>query len=191
MGYRFLEGLSLELGEHRIVSLRQDDVYLIKKWRNEQISVLRQKKMLSDEDQKWYYTNVVLPTFEQEQPPMLLVSYLYGEDCIGYGGLVYIDWESLRAEVSFLLETERTQKPDVYSSEFATFLTLLKQLAFRHLPLHRLFTETFEGRELHESVLEKNGFKKEGCLREHVFKEGVFKNSHLHGILKSDVIFKE
>ena len=71
----------------------------IKDWRNDQIDVLRQKAVLTDEDQIGYYHNIVLPSMNERQPEIILFSFLLNAGCIGYGGLTNIDWSHKRAEI--------------------------------------------------------------------------------------------
>ncbi|OHE74666.1 MAG: hypothetical protein A2007_00065 [Verrucomicrobia bacterium GWC2_42_7] len=183
MNYKFLENYCLKSEEYELVSIRNEDMLLIKEWRNDQIDVLRQRKPLSDEDQRNYFREKVLPTFDQAEPEQILLSYLKNGKCIGYGGLVHLDWEARRGEVSFLLETARVSDRDMHSREFKTYLALIKQLAFKILKLHRLSTETFDVRPWHVAVLESEGFKFEGRLRDHVKIQGEYTDSLLHGLI--------
>lgn len=159
---------------------------LIKKWRNEQISVLRQNKILTDEDQYKYYNDVILPSMAENQPHLILFSYLLSGCCIGYGGFTNIDWIARKAEISFLLDTERAADPKLYQNEFSIFLGLVKKNAFNELNLNRLFTETFDIRPVHVDTLLNNGFELEGKLRQHVVSGGEFVNSLIHGCLKEN-----
>ncbi len=181
-----LKGSQLRDDPYELIPLREEDLYKIKEWRNAQIDILRQKKFLDDAEQLHYYRQVVLPTFSQDQPKMMLFSFLKEKTCIGYGGLVHIDWEHQRAEVSFLVETKRAHCNKTYAEDFKAFLQLLKQLAFSILPLNRIYTETFDKRPLHISILEKNGFKFEGRMKEHIKFQDTFIDSLLHGALKSN-----
>ena len=45
---------------------------------------------------------------------------------VGYGGLVHIEWDHLRAEVSFLVDTEISGTKEDYSKLFPSFLNLIK-----------------------------------------------------------------
>lgn len=186
MKYSCLTVNTYQEDKYKIVSLRFQDIMLIKKWRNDQIKVLRQNKILTDEDQINYYHNVIMPSFNANKPNIVLVSFLLKESCIGYGGLTNINWESYRAEISFLLDTQRVINPELYQKDFGIFLTLIKKLAFNNQSFNRLFTETFDIRPLHIDVLEKNGFHLEGRLKQHVFIEGRFVDSLIHGFLKEN-----
>ena len=75
------------------------------RWRNEQMYHLRQSKPLTEADQDRYFDEVVSQLFDQEQPEQILFSFLEGEKCIGYGGLVHINWGDRNAEVSFIMDT--------------------------------------------------------------------------------------
>ena len=75
------------------------------KWRNEQIYHLRQKRPLSADDQENYFANVVNKLFDQDKPEQILFSFLQGDTCIGYGGLVHINWVDNNAEISFIMDT--------------------------------------------------------------------------------------
>ena len=97
---------------------------------------------------------------------------------------MHIAWQDLRAEVSFLLASERTTDAAIYSADFRRFLGLIKQLAFDRLNFHRLFTETYSIRQLHIATLEQSGFILEGVMREHVRIGGLPVDSIIHGCLK-------
>jgi RimJ/RimL family protein N-acetyltransferase len=183
MEYQCLGSESIAEGDYQLVPIRHQDMPLIKTWRNAQMHYLRQAKPLTDAMQETYYRDQLLPAFALKEPPQLLFSLLEKGQCIAYGGLVHIDWTALRAEVSFLMETARAQNPDVYSAVFALFLQLIKQITFERLHFHRLYTETFDIRPLHLSVLEQSGFVFEGRMKEHVKIAGKFVDALLHGCL--------
>jgi RimJ/RimL family protein N-acetyltransferase len=172
--------------EYQIIAIRQEDVESIRLWRNAQIDVLRQKAFITFEDQQHYFQKHVWPTFAQERPTQILFSFLLGDTCIGYGGFTYLDWENSRSEVSFLVDPTRAQDSIIYPKDFTHFLKLLCFVAFEHLHLHRLFTETFAFRHSTLHVLEKLGFQQEGILREHIYKHGQWVNSIMHGLLAKD-----
>ncbi|MCE2983172.1 MAG: GNAT family N-acetyltransferase [Parachlamydia sp.] len=170
------------MNDYQLVHLREQDIELIRQWRNDQMEILRQKKAITKEEQRDYYTRFILPAFSMDFPSQYLLSFLYRNTCIGYGGLTNVDWEAKRAEVSFLLSTSRTDEK-YYSRDFTQFLNLLSQLAFNNLDMQRLFTETFAFRQNHIEILENFGFRKEGVLRKHVYKRGQLMDSILHGFL--------
>lgn len=171
---------------YQLLSIRKEDMEPIRKWRNAQIDVLRQKTPLSPQEQQDYFQTILLPSFSLLHPPQILLSYLLKGELIGYGGLVYIDWTAKRSEVSFLVHPDRAQNSSVYHQDFTHFLSLLMQIAFQDLEFHRLFTETYSFRKETISILEECGFQKEGILRDHVFKQGKWQDSVIHGILAQD-----
>jgi hypothetical protein len=106
-GYIILKGFRSSFRGYELTSIRMEDAETIMKWRNEQMSALRQSAPLTPSEQKNYFDNVVKPSLSQKQPDLILLRFTFENSLIGYGGLVHIDWENQRAEVSFLLETER------------------------------------------------------------------------------------
>ena len=184
MKYSVLKNNNYQLGRYSAVPLREMDIFLIKKWRNEQIQVLRQNKILTDQDQLSYYKNHIIPSFSQKRPNIILFSYLYDNNCIGYGGLTNIKWQSKRAELSFLLDTKRCLYSKQYKIDFTNFISLIKKVTFNDLKFNRIFTETFAFRQAHIAILEENGFRLEGKMKQHVVINGEFVDSILHGLLK-------
>ncbi|NLU94400.1 GNAT family N-acetyltransferase [Chitinophaga sp. Ak27] len=170
--------------DYTILPLRLIDKQDIMNWRNAQMDVLRQNRVLTIEDQSKYFTNVIAPLFTQEFPQQILFSFLYKNVCIGYGGLVHITWADKRGEISFLLDNNRLSDNEQYRKEFSIFLDFMKKVAFDDLKFNRLFTETYDIRPFHIGVLENNGFLLEGRMKQHIFMNGNFCDSLIHGFLK-------
>lgn len=188
MKYVCLHSQEFEKSGYRLVSLRHQDIMDIKRWRNDQVHILRQHTLLTDDMQELYYRTVIEPSYTEKEPKQILLSFLQDEKCIGYGGLVHIDWPSRRGEVSFLLETKRSNDRDQYHDLFTLFLELIKQVAFQDLKFHRIYTETFDIRPLHVSILEEQGFAYEGRRKDHVLLDGRFIDSLLHGCVRDDYV---
>jgi RimJ/RimL family protein N-acetyltransferase len=172
-------------GEYAIAPVQPKQIESIRQWRNNQLDVLRQDEPISRQQQIDYYANHIWPSMARLMPKNIVMSYLYKGAPIGYGGLVHIAWQDLRAEVSFLLDTERAANEVTYSADFRRFLGLIKQLAFDELGFNRLFTETYNIRRLHIDALENSGFKREGVMCEHVRIDGLPIDSIIHGCLKN------
>ncbi len=190
MNYRFLQKEQFHFYNYSITPYRESDIYKIKDWRNEQMDVLRQNKILTDSDQYNYYQNIVKKSFSEDNPRIILFSFFENNNFIGYGGLTNVDWDSKRAEISFLVETSRTKDNNLYESDFTSFLKLMKIVAFEELHFNRLFTETYDIRPFHISLLEKSGFIREGRMREHILIKDKFVDSLIHGFIKSQYEFK-
>lgn len=188
--YICLKKNRFSLHNYSITPIRYEDIFRIKTWRNEQLNILRQNKILTDEDQEKYFRNFVSPLFAETNPSQLLFSFLLNNICIGYGGLVHISWEDLRAEMSFLVDPQRALNAELYRNDFSTFIELIKEVNFNELKFNRLFTETYEFREFHISILEQSGFRSEGIMRQHIHEKGKFYNSILHSILKEEYVKK-
>lgn len=182
--YACLKKQTYTFSDYVILPLRSIDKQDIMHWRNAQMDVLRQNTPLTIEDQTRYFEKVVSPLFTQKSPQQLLFSFLYKGTCIGYGGLVHINWEDKRGEISFLLDHNRLGDDQRYSSEFSIFLDCMKELAFDELQFNRLFTETYDIRPLHIGVLESNGFLLEGRMKQHIFMNENYCDSLIHGFLK-------
>lgn len=186
MAYKCLKENYFKNQDYQIVAIRQEDIENIRVWRNAQIDVLRQKHILTYEAQQHYFQKHVWPTFQQENPSQILFSFLLHNKCIGYGGLTYLDWENGRAEVSFLVDPLRAEDETVYRKDFVHFLALLCHVAFEHLHLHRLFSETYAFRRTTLEGFNQLGFKQEGILREHVYKQGKWTDSLMLGLLAKE-----
>jgi len=178
----------LKYKEYEILPIRKEDILLIKEWRNKQISILRQNKFLTSYQQMKYYRTFIIPNFYKRKPEMILFSYLFKKKCIGYGGLVHIDWINKKVELSFLLEPSRLLDEKQYEIEFSIFIKFMKKITFEKLKFNKIYTETFDlsERKKHIEVLEKNGFKFEGRLRQNVYKNGKYIDSLTHGYLKEE-----
>jgi RimJ/RimL family protein N-acetyltransferase len=172
-------------GNREARTIQPEDIERIRVWRNAQMGVLRQSKPIEVSEQVAYYAHHIWPSMEQHQPSTILMSYLQNGCLIGYGGLVHIQWEHRRAEVSFLVDTLRTVNARGYREDLLVFFDLMKEIAFDELELNRLFTETYVMREKHIEALEAANFIREGVLRMHVMIDGKLFDSLIHGCLKS------
>jgi RimJ/RimL family protein N-acetyltransferase len=139
---------------------------------------LRQAEPLTKSKQNAYFENVVAKLFEQEQPNQLLFSFLKGEECIGYGGLVHINWTDKNAEISFIMETslEENQFDEIWSE----YLYLLEKVAFMELKLHKLIVYAFDLRPHLYRAIEAKSFKKEATLKGHCLFQGKFIDVVIH-----------
>jgi RimJ/RimL family protein N-acetyltransferase len=182
--YSCLKRQTISCQSYAVRTIQPSDIEKVRQWRNAQMDVLRQKVKISYQEQINYYSEKIWPTLDSEKPPILLFAYLLCDQLIGYGGLVNIDWDHKRAEISFLLDPARTWDFHGYKEDFLVFLHLIKSLAFDDLSIHRLFTETYSNRIHHISVLEAAEFKLEGVLRRHVLIKDQPFDSLIHGCLK-------
>lgn len=173
----------LSCRSYAIRTIQPSDIEHIRQWRNAQMDVLRQKKEISRAEQIAYYEKQIWPSLDDANPQNVLLACLFNDQLIGYGGLVHVDWENQRAEVSFLLDPARTRDPKGYGYDFLAFLSLIKTLAFDDLKLQRLYTETYATRRHHISILEAADFSLEGVLRRHVVLDGRPVDSLIHACL--------
>ena len=140
--YKVLSKQTFTEGDFSIVPIRFEDRLDIMTWRNEQIYHLRQTKPLTEDDQNNYFKNVVSKLFDQEQPDQILFSFLKNGECIGYGGLVHINWVDKNAEISFIMDTELEKKK--FEMIWSIYLSLIDEVAFYELKLHKVSTYAYD-----------------------------------------------
>lgn len=179
--YKALNKQVYSEGIYSIVPIRFEDRMDIMKWRNEQIYHLRQSQPLTIEDQNLYFNTVVNNLFEHEKPNQFLFSYLENDKCIGYGGLVHINWIDKNAEISFVMNTELEK--DLFKFHWNTYLQLLENIAFNELNFHKIFTYAYNLRPQLFEVLESKNYIKEAVLNEHCF----FNNQYIDVIIHSKI----
>jgi len=176
--YKVLDQQEFTMGEYSIVPIRSKDRFDIMKWRNEQMYHLRQNESLTNEKQDIYFNNVISKLFEQKKPDQILFSFLENDVCIGYGGLVHINWIDKNAEISFILETSIVDKD--FDFHLSLFLKFIEGVSSKQLNFHKIFTYAFDVRPEIYPILEKNGFKKEAVFKEHCLINGMFLNVIIH-----------
>lgn len=176
--YKILEKQSFAIENYSIVPIRYEDRFKIMEWRNEQMYHLRQAVLLREEDQENYFKNVVATLFDQDHPDQILFSYLKEGECIGYGGLVHINWIDKNAEISFIMQTYLEQAE--FREHWSNFLDLIEQVAFQELKLHKLFIYAFDLRPQLYKAIERKNFKKEAILKEHCFFQEKFIDVVIH-----------
>jgi RimJ/RimL family protein N-acetyltransferase len=168
--------------KYKIIPIRYEDRLDIMNWRNEQIFHLRQTKKLTKKDQDFYFRNIINKLFENEKPEQILFSFLHDDNCIGYGGLVHINWINKNAEISFIMDT-RLEK-DNFKYYWQIFLLLIEKVAFNELDLKKIYTYAYDIRPHLFEILNHCGFKNEAILRNHVFIDGEYKNVLIHSKFK-------
>ena len=183
--YKVLNKQVFSKDNFKIVPIRYEDRMDILKWRNEQIYHLRQSAPLTKENQENYFKNIVAKLFSQENPSQLLFSYLKDDVCIGYGGLVHINWLDKNAEISFIMNTEL--ETNFFDLHWEIFLGLIDKVAFVDLELHKIFTFAFDIRPHLYSVFERAGFSKDAILKEHCLFEGEYKDVIIHSKINNNI----
>lgn len=178
--YKCLSKQSYSFNEYQIVPIRDEDKCDIMQWRNDQIYHLRQSRSLKKEDQDKYFNTVISNLFEIENPEQILFSYLENGICIGYGGLVHINWVDKNAEISFLLNTKHE---GYFIENWCSFLYLIEKIGFLELKFHKLFTYAFDLRPKLYLALNKSNYTKEAVLHQHTF----FDNKYIDVIIHSKI----
>jgi len=182
--YKCLKDQIFSDGRFSIRSIKDSDIQQIRTWRNAQIDVLRQTKLITEFEQCEYFSANIWPEMKVDQPDNVLMAFMFEGNLVGYGGLVHISWDNRRAEISFLLDPNCIGNNEEYAKYFSAFLRLIKRLAFNELDFNRIFTETFEYRIAHMNVLESEGFLLEGIMRKHIIIGNKSISSIIHGYIK-------
>jgi len=170
--YKVLNKQNFILGRYTLVPIRFEDRYDILKWRNEQIYHLRQVRPLTQEDQDGYFENVVAKLFEQDQPNQILFSFLEDGVCIGYGGLVHINYIDKNAEISFIMDT--SLEKERFQELWLFYLKLIEEVAFISLSFHKIYTYAFDLRPQLYDALYYAHFVEDSRLKEHaIFNDRV------------------
>lgn len=183
--YKSLEKQVFRTGKYSLVPIRWEDRYDIMTWRNKQMYHLRQSEALTPGKQDIYFESVVAELFKQEKPGQILFSYLEGEKCIGYGGLVHINWIDKNAEISFIMNTELEKT--LFDFHWEKFMYLIEEVAFKELELHKIFTYAFDIRPHLYTAIEKCGFQFEAELKEHCYFQNQFKSVKIHSKIQQKI----
>jgi len=153
--------------KYKLVPIRYEDRISIMKWRNEQMYHLRQDKPLTEKSQEEYFNGSIASLFDQEKPNQILFSYILNGNCIGYGGLVHINWIDKNAEVSFIMKTDLEKNH--FHFHWSTYLKMVELLAFDELDFHKVYVFAFDLRpNLYKVLLDSNYFC-DAKLKEHCY----------------------
>ena len=128
--YRCLPKTTFQNGNVTLEAVQPEHIEQIRKWRNEQMNILRQSKPVSKAEQIAYYEKNVWPEMIKKNPDKILLSIMCDGVLKGYGGLVYLSWENLRGEISFLLDTQIANTQRDFGELFPLFLLMIKYLKY-------------------------------------------------------------
>ena len=181
--YKSLNKQTFSKNEYSIVPIRYEDRYDIMKWRNEQVYHLRQIKPLTKGEQDKYFDKIIAGLFDQKQPSQILFSFLKGDKCIGYGGLVHINWVDKNMEISFIMDT--SLETNYFEKYWLIYLELIERVAFGDLGFHKIYTYAFDLRPHIYDIFEKAGLKIETVLEEHVKVRNKFLSIVIHSKINS------
>ena len=164
--------------DHKIVPIRYEDRLDIMKWRNEQMYHLRQVKPLTEIAQENYFRRTVSNLFDLEKPDQILFSYFKNDKCIGYGGLVHINWIDKNAEISFIMNTDLEK--EYFNFHWSIFLETIESLAFEELGFHKLYVYAFDLRPHLYKVLLSSGYFRDATLKQHCYFNDNFFDVVIH-----------
>lgn len=186
--YKALNKNEFQQNEFSIVPIRDKDKFDIMNWRNDQIFHLRQKEKLNKNSQEKYFKETVSNLFKINFPSQILFSFLKNDVCVGYGGLVHINWKDKQAEVSFIMNTEL--EPLFFNEYWTVFLQLIENVGFGELNLNKIFTYAFDVRPNLYLVLRSSGFKEEARLKKHSIFNDFFVDVVIHSKFNTLIHFR-
>jgi len=184
--YKCFSKQTYSINDYKIIPIRDQDKYEIMQWRNEQIYHLRQSKPLDKVSQDYYFKNIVSNLFKINNPDQILFSYLENNKCIGYGGLVHINWIDKNAEISFVMNTKCENN---FIENWCNFLCLIEKVGFTELQFHKLFTYAFDLRPKLYIALEKSNYTKEATLTQHMNFNKKFIDIIIHSKMNNNIPF--
>ena len=187
--YKILSKNSFSYKEYRLIPIREEDKYVIMKWRNEQIFHLRQKTPLQIEEQDEYFKSTITSLFDQLKPNQILFSFLKSDKIIGYGGLVHIKWNKKEAEISFLIDTEL--QDENFEKLWSIYLNLIEEVSFSCLELNKIYTYSFDVRPKLYELLEKQSYIFECQIKKAIKKEGKWLNALMHSKYRKKITYRE
>lgn len=187
--YQCLEKQTFIREHYSLVPLRWEDRIDIMHWRNSQMYHLRQTELLTPEAQDQYFSTIIAKQFEEQRPHQILFSFLHHNQCIGYGGLVHIDWEKATAEVSFIMDT--ALEKDQFESNWSLYLKLIEEVAFKTLHFVRINTYAYDLRPHLYPILIQAGFIEEQRLKNHILIDGSMKDVLIHGKINTAIAFRK
>ena len=176
--YKVLNNQVFSFNKYSLVPIRMIDRYNIMKWRNDQIFHLRQDKLLNKFDQDLYFKNVVTKLFGKKKPNQVLFSLLEEDICIGYGGLVHINWIDKTAEISFIMDT--LLEENNFDRIWLIYLALIEKVAFEELKFSKIYTYAFDIRPHLYEVLETAGFNQESRLNNQYLNKNEYVDVIIH-----------
>lgn len=183
--YSCLDKNEFSIGDYKIIPIRYEDRLDILKWRNEQIYHLRQDKILTKEVQDKYFREIVASIFSEKKPNQILFSYIKKQKCIGYGGLVHINWSDKNAEISFLMNSDLEKK--YFHFHWSNYLKMIENLAFDELNFHKIYTYAYDLRPKLYEVMIDSGYFKDAILKDHVCSKGSYLDVVIHSKLNKSI----
>ena len=180
--YNCLNQNEFVIEDYKLAPIRYEDRLIIMKWRNEQMYHLRQDKPLTEKSQEDYFNGSVARLFDQEKPNQILFSYLKGDQLIGYGGLVHINWIDKNAEISFIMKTELEKNN--FNILWSSFLNLIEKVAFNEMSMHKIYVYAFDLRPHLYTILQANKYFKDAILKDHCYFNTNFLDVVIHSKIK-------
>lgn len=118
----------------KLRSLTLEDMEKVRQWRNNNLEALRTPYVLTKEMQEEFYKKVII----SRDAKVRLWAIDVGDELIGMGGLMNIEWENRLAEISILIDPKKWKMG--YGSE-AVHLILLE--GFNNINVENIYGECY------------------------------------------------
>lgn len=166
LSYKCLKNSIYKHENYSLLAIKYENRNDILCWRNAQIELLRQKELLTPDQQDTYFKTEIYALFDKEKPKQILFGFYKDKELIGYGGLVHINWKDKNSEISFLLDNKIKTETE-YLINFEKFLILLEKVAYE-IKLHKIYTYGYDLAEYRFLPLKKLNFKNEVILKDQI-----------------------
>ena len=164
---------------YELTPIKPEHIDEIRRWRNSQIDVLRQVKLIGPTEQEEWYGSL-----HKDNKQILFMVVNDSKLPVAYCGLTNINYIYRHSEISFIADPHIAGRKETYEKLFEFVLGELKDYAFNVLNLNRIWTETYAFRSEHIQILENFGLEHEGIMRSHVYIKGSYHDSLIHGLLR-------
>ena len=144
-------------GKFSFHELHGRDIELIRRLRNDNLGVLRQKQAITPSEQRDYFRQ--MRSTRRQRTSLYTSMRGPKREWLGYGALVHIDWLRLQCEISSLLLSEFQQTRSWL--EFRTEFTLLHETLLtraREVGMRTVYAELFPSRNYLQPLLSDLGF---------------------------------
>ena len=166
----------------RIDNLTPKEKYKISEWKSDRAiskMIMSQfKKTNIFQAEKWIIKN------SNDTNQKLFGIYLYSNDekLIGISRLMFIDFESLVAELGIYIGEKKLQNKGYGSIALKKTI----EYGFNILKLNKIYLKVLESNQRAINLYSKNNFEIEGCLKDHSCNEKKFEDVIYMSIFKKD-----
>ena len=166
--YKILKKTKYFLDKIEFSEIREQNIEAIRKIRNSQIEILRQKKNISKKEQVKYFNKDIFSAYKLKKPKNILLGMTVSNIFVGYCGLTHIDWDVKKAEISFIVNNKINKNKKKLVFYFNNAIKILEKILFNELKFNKIFCETYSFRQEMIQALKDNDYVVEGILKDNI-----------------------